>query len=83
MMWRAGDALNAAIGQGDTAATVLQVAAAYAAIANGGTLYRPQVAKAMLDADGSVDTVLRARGRPAPSASARRTWHSCAGHCAA
>ncbi len=36
MKWRAGDALNAAIGQGDTIATVLQVAAAYAAVANGG-----------------------------------------------
>lgn len=57
MLWRVGDALNASIGQGDTAATVLQVATAYAAIANGGTLYRPQVARAMLDADGSVDTV--------------------------
>ena len=54
MLWRVGDALNAAIGQGDTAATVLQVATAYAAIANGGTLYRPQVARALLNADGSV-----------------------------
>ncbi len=47
---------NAAIGQGDTAATVLQVATAYAAIANGGTVYRPQIARALLNADGSVDT---------------------------
>jgi penicillin-binding protein 2 len=54
MLWRVGDALNAAIGQGDTAATVLQVASAYAAIANGGTVYRPQVARALLNADGSV-----------------------------
>ena len=55
MRWRVGDALNAAIGQGDTAATVLQVATAYAAIANGGTVYRPQVSRALLNADGSVD----------------------------
>jgi penicillin-binding protein 2 len=54
MLWRVGDALNASIGQGDNAATVLQVATAYAAIANGGTLYRPHVARALLNADGSV-----------------------------
>ena len=54
MRWRVGDALNAAIGQGDTTATVLQLAAAYAAIANGGTLYQPQVGSALLAADGSV-----------------------------
>lgn len=54
MRWRVGDALNAAIGQGDTAATVLQVAVAYAAIANGGTVWVPQVGRALLDADGAV-----------------------------
>ena len=54
MRWRVGDALNAAIGQGDTAATVLQVAVAYAAVANGGTVWRPQIAKALLGADGTV-----------------------------
>lgn len=54
MRWRVGDALNAAIGQGDTAATVLQVAVAYAAVANGGTVWQPQLAKALLNADGSV-----------------------------
>ncbi|HYN57067.1 MAG TPA: penicillin-binding protein 2 [Motilibacterales bacterium] len=55
MLWRVGDALNASIGQGDTAATVLQVATAYAAIANGGALYQPQLARALLNSDGSVD----------------------------
>jgi penicillin-binding protein 2 len=54
MLWRVGDALNAAVGQGDTAATVLQIARAYAAVGNGGTLYRPQVARALLRADGQV-----------------------------
>lgn len=51
--WRAGDALNAAIGQGDTTVTPLQMAMVYATIANGGTLYRPQVAKGLVSADGS------------------------------
>lgn len=54
MRWRVGDALNAAIGQGDTTATVLQLAVAYAAIANGGTLWKPRVGSALLAADGTV-----------------------------
>ncbi len=52
--WREGDALNAAIGQGDTAVTPLQMAMAYAAIANGGTVYEPSLVKAVMAADGSV-----------------------------
>lgn len=52
--WRAGDALNAAIGQGDTTVTPLQLAMVYAAIANGGKLYQPQVAKGVVSADGKV-----------------------------
>ena len=53
-VWRAGDALNAIIGQGDTAVTPLQMAMVYAAVANGGRLYQPQVAKAIISADGEV-----------------------------
>jgi penicillin-binding protein 2 len=52
--WREGDALNAAIGQGDTTVTPLQMAMAYAAIANGGTVYEPKLVKAILGADGTV-----------------------------
>jgi penicillin-binding protein 2 len=52
--WRAGDALNAVIGQGDTAVTPLQMAMVYAAVANGGKLYQPQVAKAIVSASGEV-----------------------------
>ncbi len=52
--WRAGDALNAVIGQGDTTVTPLQMAMVYAAIANGGTLYQPQVAKGIISATGEV-----------------------------
>ncbi|TAK68889.1 MAG: penicillin-binding protein 2 [Actinomycetota bacterium] len=56
-VWRVGDALNAAIGQGDTVVTPLQMAMAYAAIANGGTLYQPQVAKAVVSADGKAEPI--------------------------
>jgi penicillin-binding protein 2 len=52
--WREGDALNAAIGQGDTGVTPLQLAMVYSAIANGGTVYEPQIVKAVMNADGTV-----------------------------
>ena len=54
--YRGGDAANLAIGQGDTVATPLQMARAYAAIANGGTLWQPQIAKAFVSADGRTVT---------------------------
>ncbi len=52
--YRAGDAVNFAIGQGDTIVTPLQLARAYAALANGGTLYAPRVGKAIVDPYGTV-----------------------------
>ena len=52
--YRAGDAVNFSIGQGDTIVTPLQLARAYAAISNGGTLYHPRVAKAVVSPDGTV-----------------------------
>ncbi len=48
------DAVNFAIGQGDTQVTPLQLARAYAALSNGGTLYAPRVAKAIVDPSGHV-----------------------------
>jgi penicillin-binding protein 2 len=41
--WFDGDTYNLSIGQSDLQTTPLQVASAYCAIANGGTLYRPQI----------------------------------------
>ena len=52
--YRAGDAVNFAIGQGDTILTPLQLAVAYSALANGGTLWKPRVGKAIVAPDGHV-----------------------------
>lgn len=52
--YRAGDAVNFAIGQGDTIVTPLQLARAYAAISNGGKLFAPTVAKALVSPGGEV-----------------------------
>ena len=51
---RAGDAVNFSIGQGDTLVTPLRLAEIYSAIANNGTYYRPQIARAVVDVDGKV-----------------------------
>lgn len=52
--FRGGDAANMAIGQGDTAVTPLQLAVSYAALANGGKVFQPQVAKAIISPTGKV-----------------------------
>lgn len=52
--FRPGFTMNTAIGQGATTVTPLQLALAYAAIANGGTVYTPQLVRAVETADGGV-----------------------------
>ncbi len=51
---RAGDAVNFSIGQGDTVISPLKLAQMYAAIANGGTIWKPTIAKAIVKTDGTV-----------------------------
>lgn len=50
--WSGGDNVNLAVGQGDLQATPLQVAVAYAALENGGTIVRPHLGKAIEDGNG-------------------------------
>jgi penicillin-binding protein 2 len=53
-VWTTGDSYNAAIGQGYVLATPLEMANATAAIANGGTLYRPQIIRDVINGKGEV-----------------------------
>jgi len=53
-VWRAGDAANLSVGQGDVLVTPLQLTRAYAALANGGKLVVPRVGTAVVRPDGSV-----------------------------
>lgn len=52
--WSVGDNVQLAIGQGDLQANPLQMAVAYATIANGGDVVRPHIAQRATDAAGRV-----------------------------
>jgi penicillin-binding protein 2 len=53
-VWEPGQAAIAAIGQGYVTVTPLQLANAYTALANGGTLYQPRVGEALVSASGKL-----------------------------
>jgi penicillin-binding protein 2 len=52
--WSVGDNINLSVGQGDLLADPLQMAVAYAAIANGGRVLRPRLGLRIEDATGRV-----------------------------
>jgi penicillin-binding protein 2 len=52
--WTDGDTYNLAIGQGFIGITPIQVANAFAAIANGGTLYKPQAVQKVVDSKRNI-----------------------------
>jgi len=58
-IWYEGYSVNLAIGQGYLAVTPLQLAVAYSALANGGTVVRPHVARAVVRPSGRILRRLR------------------------
>ena len=52
--WTTGDTYNTTIGQGYLEVTPIQLITAAAAVANGGTLYRPHLVRAALDSQRAV-----------------------------
>ena len=53
-VWEPGQAAIAAMGQGYVTVTPLQLADAYAALANGGTLYSPRIGEALISPSGTL-----------------------------
>ncbi|MBI4260439.1 MAG: penicillin-binding protein 2 [Actinobacteria bacterium] len=60
-IWYPGDFVNMSIGQGDVVVTPIQMAVAFSAIANGGTVYQPRVALRVQDPDGTVVRRIRSQ----------------------
>ncbi|MDX9746152.1 MAG: penicillin-binding protein 2 [Syntrophales bacterium] len=52
--WQAGETISISIGQGFNLVTPIQLASFYAALANGGTLYRPHLVRRIESSDGQV-----------------------------
>jgi penicillin-binding protein 2 len=52
--WSGGDLMNIATGQGALVVTPLQMAVAYAALLNGGTVWEPRVVSTVVDSDNKV-----------------------------
>ncbi len=61
--FRIGFTLNAGIGQGNVKTTPLQMASVYAALANGGTLYLPQVVERIETSSGRLVEKFTPRAR--------------------
>jgi penicillin-binding protein 2 len=53
-LWKPGNSINLAIGQGDLEVTPLQMAVAYAAVANGGSVVVPHLGLKVVSADGAL-----------------------------
>ncbi|CAB4880288.1 MAG: penicillin-binding protein 2 [Actinobacteria bacterium] len=57
--WTVGDSVNLSVGQGDFLASPLQLAVAYSAIVNGGTVLQPRVAQDVRNDNGLVLQAIR------------------------
>jgi len=53
-IWKPGDSILLAVGQGDLEATPLQLAVTYAAVANGGYIVQPHIGMKIVDAQGKM-----------------------------
>jgi len=62
-LWKPGDSIQLAIGQGDLTVTPLQMARFYAAIANGGKLVTPHI---LMDVENPNGTIVPTTAPPAP-----------------
>ena len=63
MPWQTGESLSIAIGQGSNLVTPLQMVMAYAAMANGGRLYKPYCIDRVVTVEGKVKEITESKGR--------------------
>jgi penicillin-binding protein 2 len=63
-LWLPGDSMNLAVGQGDVLVTPMQLAVAYSALANGGKVVTPRLAKAILKGGSTLGTPEKVRDLP-------------------
>lgn len=68
--WYDGETLNTSIGQGFVLTTPMQLAMMTAALANGGTVWRPQIVQKIVSLEGETDWVLK------PQKLKESTWSS-------
>jgi penicillin-binding protein 2 len=61
--YRAGDNADMAIGQGETTVSPLQLAVAYSALVNGGTIWKPTLGWAVADASGKIVRTIKPSAR--------------------
>jgi len=61
--WRPGDAVNMVIGQGTMLSSPLQVANMFAAVANGGTLYRPHLVARISSLASGTEKIIQPEAR--------------------
>lgn len=71
-IWYPGDTINMSIGQGDLLVTPLQLATAFGALTNGGTLHQPHIGLRVQDPSGQVLEEM-SQGEPSQVPSDKRT----------
>jgi penicillin-binding protein 2 len=69
--WRDGDTCNLSIGQGALLVTPLQLAMYAAALANGGTLWKPRLVRQIVPAEGAAQEILPVPAPDSPGWEAR------------
>ena len=73
-----GETYQAGIGQGYDVVTPIQLINAYAALANGGTLYQPQIVRDIVGPDGTVVRPFKPEGPPQDGRARRACSRRCA-----
>lgn len=72
-IWKPGDTIQLTVGQGFLQATPLQLATAYAAVANGGRVVKPSIGRRIVNASGRQERSILAGGSDEPLGASQQT----------